>query len=112
MEIEDIWTADFEKFKTKVEAFLGNLEVLAEKYPDIYAHQVLSHGFMEYAGIRRLDKKIKKKIKGKHGTINSNDPIYHNLFDQYLKREYLTWAVKNELPRNLLEQGWTEFCED
>lgn len=111
MGIENIWTDDFNKFKAKVESFWGDIEILAEKYPDVYAHQVLSHGFMEYAGIRRLDKKIKKKIKGKY-RMPSSDPGYYELFDKYLKKEYLTWAVKNKLSRNLLEQGWTEFCGD
>lgn len=82
------WTDNFSEFRAKVEPLLGNLENLAKDSPDIYAHQVLSHGFIEYAGTR-------------------------GLFDRdSLKEEYLKWARENKLAEELLEAGWQEFLDD
>jgi len=82
------WAADFKKFKSKVEGSFGDIRILAKNWPDLYAHQVLSHGFMEYAGTKNL---------------------FHN---KHLKREYLKWAKENALEEKLLEEGWQEFLDD
>lgn len=79
------WTGDFKKFKRKIESIFGNIKLLAKNEPDIYAHQVLSHGFMEYS----LTRKVKST-----------------------KEEYLKWAKKNNLCKNLLEEGWKEYIND
>ena len=114
------WTDDFAKFRQKVEPFFGKLEELAVKEPDIYAHQVLSHGFMEYAGVRDIHGKIKLNVAGDetefHKVVNGSDtPEKERLKKEYyknLKTEYLFWARANNLPEDLLERGWQEYLED
>ncbi len=79
------WTADFKEFRKKVESVFGNIELLAKKAPDIYAHHVLSHGFMEYS--------FTKELKA-------------------TKEEYLKWARENKLCEVLLEEGWETYKND
>ena len=79
------WTADFTEFKKKVEPMFGPIKELAKTYPDLYCHQVLSHGFMEYSGI--------KNIKG-------------------TKKNFKDWMEKNHLEKSLVEAGWKEYKED
>ena len=79
------WTADFKKFKKKVESVFGDINRLADYAPDIYAHQVLSHGFMEYAGIKMIPYKK-------------------------WRQNYLKWTKKHKL--KLVEEGRKAFLDD
>jgi len=79
------WTANFKKFRKKVESAFGDIKLLAKNNPDIYTHQVLSHGFMEYS--------FTKELKA-------------------TKEEYLKWAKENKLCEELLEEGWKEYKND
>ncbi len=128
------WTADFSKFREKVEALYGDLNKFAKESPDVYAHQVLSHGFMEYSGVSNLTAKIKKQIiKEKIENGNEEYKAYEDFLEkedlpgelqskayreneqrflELQKQEYLTWARKNNLPKNLLEMGWKEYLND
>lgn len=114
------WTPDFEEFKAKTESLFGPLEELAETAPDVYAHMVLSHGFMEYAHETGLQEKIKTEIAGsgdkfREVIIGPNTPekeSYRREYDQRLKKEYMDWAKSNSLPGHLLEDGWHEFLND
>ena len=114
------WTADFTEFRKKVESIFGPLEELAEHDPDIYAHQVLSHGFMKYAGTTDLHKKIAKEIAGSedkfykmmHGPKTEQQKKFDKQYDNKLKEEYMKWARENNLPEDLLEDGWQEYLED
>lgn len=110
--LEKIWTDDFSKFREKVETILGNIENLAKEHPNIYAHQVLSHGFMEYAGIRSLFQKTHEKVREENHALESNTQEYTGLYWDLMKKEYLTWARQNNLPEKLLEVGWEEFRND
>ncbi len=96
-------TADFSEFRAKVEPIFGRLEVLAEQAPDVYAHQVLSHGFMEYAIVNRLHDEA-KSATGKGMDAKE--------FWEHLKPKYLAWARENNLPEKLLESGWSEYIND
>ena len=114
------WTADFLEFRKKIESMFGNLEELAKESPDIFSHQVLSHGFMEYAGIKEIYGKTQTIVAGSqdkfHSVIQGQNTLekqdYQKRYDTLLKTEYLEWARKNNLPEHLLEQGWQEFLED
>lgn len=110
--IDKIWADDFTEFRKKVEPFFGKLEELAKKDPELYAHQVLSHGFMEYAGIRGLFDDIKTRVTKEKGSFDSQNPEHGKLYWKYLKQEYLNWARQNNLPEKLLEDGWKEFLND
>lgn len=103
MNLYDNWTADFKEFKKKVESVLGPLDRLAKEAPDVYAHQVLSHGFMEYNMATGICDKIRKECNRRENPI---------LFDSRLKEEYLKLARKNNLPEELLELGWIEYMND
>lgn len=94
------WNADFKEFKKKVESVLGPLDRLAKEAPDVYAHQVLSHGFMEYLMATRINEPIRKETKTSEQ------------YNERLKQEYLEWAKKNNLPEELLELGWIEYMND
>jgi len=87
------WTADFSQFRKKVEPVFGPIDQMAETDPDIYAHLVLSHGFMEFAGVTGLFSKSK-------GDLES------------IKEDYMRWAGSNNLSENLLEDGWKQFLND
>lgn len=78
------WTSNFKEFKKKVESIFGDIVKLSKDTPDIYAHQVLAHGFMEYC------------LTTKTKTIKEN---------------YLKWTKENNL-NTLLEEGWEEFRND
>jgi hypothetical protein len=93
MSFKDIgWTDDFHEFKAKIEPFFGPIEEIAAKHPALYAHQVLSHGFMEYAGIRGLS--------------------FGTRFEHELKQEFLDWMKTNNLDMSMAEEGWQEFLND
>lgn len=92
------WTADFNEFKQKVESVFGPLDKLAKKAPDVYAHQVLSHGFMEYVLMSRSTA-IESIIKDENYYLR-------------LKQIYLKWARDNKLQEDLLELGWQEYLND
>jgi len=123
----DDWTADFYEFIKKeigpfesVEQLFTSLEILARQDPDIFAHHVLAHGFMEYSYVKEIRSKIAKEIAGSEekycAIIRGPDtPLkaeYSNNYDTKLKQEYLTWARSNKLPEELLERGWKEYLED
>lgn len=111
--LEDIWTDDFEKFKAKIEPIFGPLDELAKEYPDVYAHIVLSHGFMEYEGIRNISMEIKMNIKKEmEDGCEYDKKEQRNVFYKYLKDEYLKWAKNNNLPENLVEMGWESYLND
>lgn len=105
-------TDNFSEFKNKVESTFGKLEVLAKKYPDVYAHMVLAHGFMEYLLVKRLDEDVRSRIQAEQGSYDPNNPEHNTLFKQYLKEEYLAWARQNNLPEQLLGSGWEEYRND
>lgn len=105
------WTDDFNEFKARVESFFGNIEELAKIAPGIYCHQVLSHGFMEYAGTIRLSSKINKRIEMENGPSKPLDDR-ERIFLHYEKEEYLNWAKQNRLEQSLLEKGWQEYLND
>lgn len=132
----EFWTADFNEFKQKV-AIFGPLEKLATEAPDLFAHQVLCHGFMEYQGVTGLITKIKKQILTETlgAGNNSYEPyrkeleqeelsveLHHKIYeehpqriDELLKKEYLVWVKQNKLdylPKELIEQGWEEYQND
>ena len=103
----------FSKFKRSVERSFGcSLEVLARVYPDIYPHQVLSHGFMEYLWEKLPQGKIIARIERERGSYNPKNSQDKELFLQYLKEEYFAWARANKLEESLLELGWKEYLED
>ena len=106
------WTDNFSEFKSKVESTFGKLETLAKEAPDVYAHMVLSHGFIEYAGARMLSDEVKCRIVREKGSFIPQNPCHDGLYWQYLKEEYLTWARQNHLPEQLLESGWEEYRND
>jgi len=106
------WTDNFSEFKSKVESTFGKLEVLAKEAPDVYAHMVLSHGFIEYAGARMLSDKVKCRIVREQGSFIPQNPPHNELYWQYLKEKYLRWARQNHLPEQLLESGWEEYRND
>lgn len=106
------WTDDFAKFRAKVEPFFGRLEDFAIEAPDVYAHLVLSHGFMEYEGIRKIGKSIAKRVGAEKGFYDSSIPEHYHAYLTHEKQEYLKWARQNNLPENLLELGWNEYLED
>jgi len=81
----EYWTDNFEVFRKKVESIFGNIRLLAKNEPDIYCHQVIAHGFLEYVGV--------KKIKG-------------------TKDKYLEWFNVNKLEKTLQEEGWKEYQND
>ncbi len=106
------WTDDFLKFRSKVESVFGNLEQLAETAPDIYAHMVLSHGFVEYSVVRKISEGVKYQIQSEKGSFNPKDPVHTKLYWAHLRDEYLRWARKNNLAEHLLDRGWAEFVND
>ncbi len=106
------WTDDFLEFRKKVESLCGPLEELAIEYPDVYTHHVLSHGFMEYAGVRGLYDYVKTKIQTEQGSYEFDNSTHDKLYWQHLKEEYLTWARQNNLPEHLLEDGWEQYLND
>lgn len=115
--LESIWTADFSEFREKVESIFGPIEILAEGEPDIYAHEVLSHGFIEYAVVTGITQKVKEKIAGSangfHKALKSERANeYEQKYLGELKKEYMKWAETNNLAENLLEEGWQEFLND
>ena len=79
------FTADFIEFRKRIESLFGNIEFLAKDEPDIYCHQVLAHGFMEYA-----------LVKGVSLT----------------KENFMVWIKENKLEESLIEKGWKELEED
>ena len=121
--INNMFTANFEDFKKKVESVFGSLENMAEKEPKMYAHQVLSHGFMEHlfcnqsTVLKEVEKKVENEIKDKVGIGMlifdiKKTPRYHELYWKYLKEEYLIWAKNNKIPEHLIEMGWEEYKND
>ena len=113
-------TDNFDNFKKKVEPLFGPVSKLAQDDPDIYAHQVLSHGFMEYIFYDKkvfveIDDKIKVEIglelEGDDINIRKN-PKFKELYWKYLKEVYLEWAKENKIQKNLIELGWEEYKND
>ena len=110
METEFIMETEFPRFKEKVESIFGPLEKLAARAPDVYAHQVLSHGFMEYSfGLNLIDNASELATVAKG---DASSPEREALFHGVLKTVYLDWARANSLPEHLLEYGWQEFLHD
>ncbi|MBU4283650.1 MAG: hypothetical protein KJ968_00955 [Nanoarchaeota archaeon] len=105
-------TDNFSKFKSEFEPIFGKLEVLAEKAPDVYAHLVLSHGFMDHVSVTGLDEDVISRIKTEQGSFIPQNPNHDRLYWQYLKEEYLTWARQKKLPEELLKSGWEEYRND
>jgi hypothetical protein len=113
MNLEDLgWTANFNEFRKKLELTFGLPEDILKSAPDLYPHMVLSHGFMEYAGVTRQQEKTETRIKQERGSYDYHNPKDQKLYYQYLKQEYLTWAKSNKLEKDLLEAGWKEYLED
>jgi hypothetical protein len=114
------WTDDFSEFREKVEPMFGSLEILAQENPDVYAHLVLSHGFMEYSGVKGLYKGVKEEVAGSednfHEIVNGPETDQKKkMYEQYhglMKERYMAWARENNLPEELLEQGWIEYLND
>jgi len=114
------WTADFSEFRKKAESIFGPLENLAETDPDVYAHWVLSHGFMEYAGVEGLLDGIKAEIAGSEeqflqvicNPAAEQGERYREEFREKAKGEYTRWAKANNLPEDLLEDGWQAYLND
>jgi hypothetical protein len=128
------WTADFKRFKDKIESSFGSITELAKEDPGTYAHLVLSHGFMEYASCAGVYHQIRERVIGERAK--SGDPKYCSLnermhiiglpgeaysmvvsenkerFDQLLEKEYYKWAIRNNLEKSLLERGWIEYMDD
>ena len=106
------WTDNFAEFRQKVESLFGPIVELEKRAPDVYAHQVLAHGFLEYALVRGLFDNAQLRIKEDNGYFDHSNPEHENLYWQCLKREYVKWARQHELPQGLLEAGWEEFIND
>ena len=106
------WTDDFTKFREKVEPFFGNLETLAKNYPDVYAHQVLSHGWMEYSILRGVHDSVEERVEAERGFYDPSIPEHEFYYLAYEKEEYTKWARENKLSEKLLEKGWQEYLED
>ncbi len=87
------WTDDFSQFKDKVEDVFGSIDKMAWSAPDVYAHQVLSHGFMEFAAVRDLFAKTQGDFEN-------------------IREDYNSWYEGHNLPEELQEAGWTAFIED
>ncbi len=108
-----VWTDNFSEFRSKVESVFGNLETLTQEAPDVYAHMVLSHGFIEYSTIQRITDGVKTRIQTEQGVpFDPENPDHDRLYWQNLKEEYMTWARQNHLPENLLEDGWEAYRND
>jgi len=116
----EFWTADFNEYKKKVESSFGDIDTLANEYPDIYLHQVLSSGFTEFAGVTNLFARVKEEVAGSekafHQVVNGPDSEqkkrYNEEYGKKLKEEYLKWARVNALGEELLEEGWKVYLED
>jgi len=103
-------TGNFEEFRQKVESTFGRLEDVANRAPDIYAHMVLAHGFMEYNMANDIMGQVKGEIVQTEGCY---DPLKHEkTFWSGLKDRYYGWAKENKLETSLLETGWEEFIND
>ena len=91
---------DFEKFKQKVAELYGDLELLAKTRPEVYAHQVLSHGFMDYCMVnsKRLDSMMLEESTRDRQSFN--------------KGVYTIWAIQNNIPEELARLGWEEYLLD
>ena len=111
----------------------SGLEKLAKEAPDVYAHQVLSHGFMEYNQENCIIDNIKKQIikeriaKGDKGYLQyaayvknkMPSEVHHTIYEEnkprleeLLKQEFMFWARSNKHPEKLLELGWQEYLDD
>jgi hypothetical protein len=110
---------NFNELKKKVEDVFGDLNTLMKECPDIYAHKVIAHGFMEYC-MSNPSKSIERR---KRITCELEDELevdipiketilFRELYYKYLKEEYLEWAKKNEIPEHLIEEGWKEYFND
>lgn len=109
-------TNNFADFKKKIEPIFGSIDELLKTNPDMYAHHVISHGFMEYLF---YDKKVIEDIKNRilaefNDKIDKEKKIklYEDKYWICLKEVYLNWAKENKIPENLVEQGWQEYIND
>lgn len=119
--IEDCWTADFKEFKAKVEGVFGRIEKMPD---DIYAHQVCSHGFMEYVCMSGTHGKLRQSVLHIMRPSNDDEVIDEEKFllkhgdefrtelDRLLKVEYLKWAKVNNIRESVVEIGWATFLAD
>jgi hypothetical protein len=111
----------------------SELEKLAEKAPETYAHEILSHGFMEYQNENNLIESVKKQIikeriaKGDKAYLKYADYVTSEIPDrihpkiynenkerlnELFKQEFMFWARKNKHPEKLLELGWQTYLDD
>lgn len=80
---------NFQDFKAKVESVFGPIQNLRRNDPDTFCHQVIAHGFMEF----RL------------ATLTEGSL-------QEIRACFEKWYAENQLPPELMEQGWREYLED
>lgn len=140
MGLEDMgWTADFNEFRKKVEPLFGSLEKLVIDDMHLFGHQVMSHGFIEYAGLTDVYARTKEEVAGSedkfHSVIrDSNNNLQKDYDKQYyvkLKEKFVEWANENVLNYLLskyqgrwrdefkeeiwpvvLETSWQEYLDD
>lgn len=113
------------------------MDDLAKKSPTVYAHQVLSHGFMDYSRAKDIGTKIRKQVIMERidagdkkyvkyaGILKEGAKIPQELYPalweeqskrilEIQKKEYKDWVKENipNLPRHLIALGWKEYLED
>jgi len=113
MTLRDYWTDDFNEFRKKLEMTFGSPEAILEQARDVYPHLVMSHGFMEYAGVRSIHDRIANRVAQESGvSFRYSNPEHEKLYHQYLKEEFVKWVKANKLEESLIEEGWKEYLED
>ena len=89
-----------------------SLEGVLKHEPDIYAENVLSHGFMNFAQKNGTYIAIQSRIRSEQGSYDPKNPEHTKLWLRYVKEEYLAWARQNHQPEYILDAGWEAFVND
>lgn len=127
---------EFSVLREHIESIFGNMNEFAKKSPTVFAHEVLSHGFMDYSRAKDIGTKIRKQVILERIYAGDNEylkyagilkegakipqELYPVLWEEQSKRilqiekkKYLNWVEKNlKLSKELIELGWKEYLED
>ena len=132
---EDTRMPEFVKHLEQVAQIFGPIDKLLVRSSDMYAHQVLSHGFMAYTSRVNLIAQIKKQIIQERiaagdeeykslATLAMSDEdlpmeVHRRIYSDHGERlveiqksVFLTWAAANQVPENMIEVGWQEYLND